>query len=54
MSTIYLIALFLLASWGVLIAVPLTEKGWLAYIGSSVLTGAFLALVYLVKLVLTI
>lgn len=50
MSILTLIALFCLAAWGVYVFIP--NRGISGVIASSVIVGAFLALVYLTKLVI--
>jgi len=50
MSIFFIIGLFCLAVWGVYVFIP--NRGFAGFITSGVIVGAFLALVYLTKLVI--
>ena len=50
MSIITIIALFLLASWGVYLCIP--NRGLGGFMAAGLLVGAFLSLVCLTKLVI--
>lgn len=50
MTILFIIGLFCLAVWGVYVFIP--NRGFSGFLASGIVVGAFLALVYLTKLVI--
>lgn len=50
MTILFIISLFFFATWGVYVFIP--NRGYAGFVASGVVVGAFLALVYLTKLVI--